>query len=75
MKTYLKNKVGQKLGVIRAGMPKEVYFEATLKEVGEDTAVFEDKDGDEIALPLDKILLIGPPEESGENAQSRAGFF
>ena len=74
MKDYLNNKLGKKLGVIRAGMPKEVYFEAVLKEVTDEAAVFEDLEGAEIALPLDKILLVGPPEEGGEDEKSRAGF-
>jgi len=75
MKTYLKEKIGSKLGVVRAGMPKEVYFEATLKEVREEVAVFADKDDNEIALSIEKILLIGPPEETGESDRPRAGFF
>ena len=74
MKTYLKNKIGSRLGVMRTGMPKEVYFEATLKEVGEEVAVFEDKDGAEIALPIDKILLVGPPEKAEDGDRPRAGF-
>ncbi|MFO8057060.1 MAG: hypothetical protein R6V10_07180 [bacterium] len=62
MRSYLKNKTGTKLGIIREGMPKEVYFEAELKKVLDDTAVFEGEEG-EIALSLDKILLVTPPEE------------
>jgi hypothetical protein len=73
MKSYLTAKTGQKLGVTRAGMPKEVYFEAVLREVGEDCAVFTDDEGREVVVPLDKILVIGPaPEAEGE--RRKPGF-
>lgn len=62
MKSYLKNKIGSKLGIIRQGVPKEVYFEAELKKVLDDTAIFEGEEG-ELALSLDKILMVMPPEE------------
>jgi len=74
MKEYLQNKLGQKLGVTRAGFPKEVYFEARLDKLGDNVAVFTDDDGGEIALPLDKIILVGPPEESEKENRSKPGF-
>ncbi len=64
MKSYLKEKIGSRLGITRQGMPKEVYFEAELKAVLDDTAVFVDEEG-ELAVCLDKILLVTPPEDSG----------
>jgi hypothetical protein len=73
MKSYLTAKTGQKLGVTRAGMPKEVYFEAMLREVGDDFAVFTDDEGREIAVPLSKILVIGPAPEA-EKSRRRPGF-
>jgi hypothetical protein len=62
MKSYLAKKIGQKIGVTRVGIPKEVYFEALLKEVNEEVAVFVADDGAEIALALDKVLVVGPLE-------------
>ena len=73
MKNYLQKKIGAKLGVTRAGLPKEVYFEARLKAVEGEVAVFEDEQGREIAVPLDKILLLGP-EDAFENDKPRPGF-
>ncbi|HUT51858.1 MAG TPA: hypothetical protein VM658_00560 [bacterium] len=73
MKSYLADKTGQKMGVTRAGMPKEVYFEGVLRELGEDFAVFTDGDGREIALPLDKILVIGPAPDA-EESRRKPGF-
>ena len=73
MKNYLAKKIGEKLSVIRAGMPKEVYFEAVLKSVDDEVALFEDGKGREIALPLDKILVIGQPEEL-ESERNPMGF-
>ena len=72
MKDYLASRQGQKLGIIRAGMPKEVYFEAKVKEVRERLVLLENEAGEEIALPLDKILLVGPPEK--ESASGAVGF-
>ncbi len=72
MKSYLKDKLGSKLGITRQGMPKEVYFEAELIKVLEDTAVFAGEEG-EIAVCLDKILLVSPPEDS-ETDRNPPGF-
>jgi hypothetical protein len=72
MKEYLQEKLNQKVGVIRAGMPREVYFEAVLKRLLDTAAVFEDAEGHELALSFDKILLIGPPE--AEPGRPGAGF-
>ncbi len=74
MREYLKNKIGEKLGVIRAGFPKEVYFEARLKALENEVAVFETEEGEEFALCLDKIIIVGPPEKS-EEQKPPAGFF
>jgi hypothetical protein len=72
MKEYLEAHKGQKLGIIRAGMPKEVYFEATVNEVAGGVVILKNDSGQEIALPLDKILLIGPPEPEAES--DKVGF-
>ena len=69
MKEYLEARQGQKLGITRAGMPKEVYFEATVVAVAGGVVVLKDDSGQEIALPLDKILLVGPPEKEPESDQ------
>ncbi len=73
MKEYLENKTGKKLGITRAGFPKEVYFEAVLKRVDEQVAVFEDDDGEEIAIPLDKIIMVGKAERE-EEERNKPGF-
>jgi len=62
MKAYLESRKGQKLGITRAGMPKEIYFEATVQEVQGEVVILKNGSGQEIVLPLDKILMIGPPE-------------
>jgi len=72
MKQYLEARKGQKLGITRAGMPKEVYFEATVKEVAGSVVILADDSGQEIALPLDKILVVGPPEPKPE--PDKVGF-
>ena len=74
MRAYLEKKIGKKLGVARIGFPKEVHFEARLIEVDDETAVFEDEDGREIALAMDKIIYVGPPEEGGEDDRKKPGF-
>ncbi len=73
MQEYLKKKIGEKLGVIRVGFPKEVYFEARLKALENDTAVFETEQGEEFALGIDKIILAGAPEKS-EKEKPPPGF-
>ena len=74
MKDYLQGMLGKKLGVTRVGIPKEVYFEARLEKVSDNIAVFKDENNDEIALPLDKILLVGPPEEGDKEKRNKPGF-
>jgi hypothetical protein len=72
MKEYLEARQGQKLGITRAGMPKEVYFEATVVAVAASVVVLKDDSGREIALPLDKILVVGPAEK--EPDADKVGF-
>lgn len=72
MKEYLKARIGARIGVTRAGFPKEVYFEGTLREVAGEAAVFEDDKGNEIAVSIDKIIVVGPAEDS--DGEHRAGF-
>jgi hypothetical protein len=71
MKNYLESNTGKRLGITRVGMPKEVYFEAKVKQVSGDVVILEDDDGKEIVLPVEKIILIGPCEE---DKKTRAGF-
>ena len=68
MKNYLKGKIGQKIGLLRNGYPKEVFFEGILKDVQGEVAILTDEKGMEIAIPVDKILVIGPPEKEEETA-------
>lgn len=72
MKAYLESRQGQKLGLTRAGMPKEVYFEATVQEVRGEVVILKNGAGQEIVLPLDKILMIGPAEP--EALPGQVGF-
>jgi hypothetical protein len=72
MKEFLEARKGQKLGITRAGMPKEVYFEATVITVAGGVVILKDDSDQEIALPLDKILLVGPPEPEPE--PGKVGF-
>jgi hypothetical protein len=73
LKEYLKNKIGEKLGVTRFGMPQEVYFEAVLKGIEAEVAIFEDEKGRSFALGIDRIILVGPPERK-EDGKSKPGF-
>lgn len=74
MKSYLAEKIGKRLGISRLGIPKEVYFEALVKQVKENVVIFEDDDGAEIAIPLDKILVAGPPEQEDAEGHKKPGF-
>lgn len=72
MKEYLTRCLGKKISVSAVGVAKEAHFEGTLKELVGDTAVLLTTDGLEIGIPIDKILLVGPP---GTNSAGRtAGF-
>ena len=66
MRNYLESNKGRRLGIIRVGMPKEVYFEARVKEVAGDVVILENEDGEETALPLEKIILVGSCSEENK---------
>ena len=74
MKEFLKSKIGEKLGITRFGMPSEVYFEAKLKAVEGEVAIFNDEHGQTFGLGIDRIILVGPPEQTKESGKSRPGF-
>lgn len=74
MKNYLKTRIGEKLGIVRIGIPQEVYFEAKLKETTDEVAIFEDEHGRTFALGIERIVLVGPPEKSPESSRNRPGF-
>jgi hypothetical protein len=74
MKEYLEKNKGRKLGVVRAGFPKEVYFEAVVETVSDGAAVFRLEDGKEAAVSLDKILLAGTPDAPDQDQRNRPGF-
>ncbi len=63
MKTYLESKIGKRIGITRVGMPKEVYFEGVVKEIVGEVVIIEDDEGRQYALPVDKVLIVGPAEE------------
>jgi hypothetical protein len=74
MKQYLQAHKSMKLGVVREGQPKEVYFEAVLVEVGDSAAVFRTDEGRELAVALARIIMAGPPDAPGEDNRRKPGF-
>lgn len=72
MLEYLQEKIGTRVGLVRTGMPREVYFEGKLVRIVGGAAVLTDDEGREVAVPLDKILLVGPP--AAETERPVAGF-
>lgn len=71
MKSYIESKKGQRIGIVRVGFPKEVYFEAVVKDVKGEVVVLENDESKEIALPIEKIILVGLGEDE---SKGRAGF-
>jgi hypothetical protein len=74
MREYLATRIGQKLGVVRSGLPKEVYFEAELVAVMDTVAVFRTGEGKELAVALAAIVMAGPPDAPGEDKRQKPGF-
>jgi len=74
MKDFLKTRLGEKIGITRFGMPVEVYFEARLKAIEGEVAIFEDDRGQSFALGIDRIILVGPAEGRGGEGKPRPGF-
>lgn len=74
MKDFLKSRIGEKLGITRLGFPKEVYFEAKLKAVEGEAAIFEDEKSRVFALGVDKIIMVGSPELGAEEQRVKPGF-
>lgn len=74
MKEFLKAKIGEKMGVTRIGIPSEVYFEARLKAVEGEIAVFEDDKGQLFGLGIERIILVGSPERRDGGEKARPGF-
>ncbi|GEM_PF-2087661 len=72
VREYVEKRIGQHLGIVRAGFPKEVSHRGKLLRVESEMAVLEDDDGKEWAVPLDKVLVITPPD-AGEDERA-AGF-
>ena len=69
---YLLKRVGQKIGVVRSGFPKEVLHTGDLVRVESGMAVIVDEKKREWAIPVDKILIVSPPD--GEEGDRTAGF-
>ena len=72
MKEYLKRFIGKKISLLRIGVSRDASTEGTLKEIVGETAVLVNEDGEELGIPLDKILLAGPP--TGDVKGRAAGF-
>lgn len=72
MKEYLNRFIGKKIGLLRIGVSGDASMEGTLKEIVGEIAVLVNEDGEEWGVPLDKILLIGPP--TGNVKGRSAGF-
>jgi len=73
MKDYLNRYLGKKVSILRKGVLKEVSHEGTLREIVGEVAVLITDEGAEIGIPLDSILLVGPPEK--DKGGRAAGFF
>jgi len=72
IKDYLEKRVGSRLGIVRNGFPKETVHAGLLVRVEADMAVIKDEKDREWAIPLDKILLVGP--ENLASDERPAGF-
>lgn len=72
MKEFLTGKIGQKLNFIREGYPREVSFDGVLKDIQGNILIIVDAKGNEIAMSLEKILMVGPPDE--EKPHNPPGF-
>ena len=72
VKEYLEKRIGQSMGVVRSGFPKEVLHNGKLLRIECDIAVLEDEKGQEWAIPVDKVLLISPSDV--DDAERPAGF-
>lgn len=72
IKDYLEKRVGNRLGIVRNGFPKEAVHAGLLLRVESEVAVIKDEEGREWAIPLDKILLVGPENLSSD--ERPAGF-
>jgi len=73
MKEYLSGRTGDKIGILRVGMPKEVFFEATVKEVSGNVVILEIENGKETVLSIDKIIYVGSKGEIQDEAK-KVGF-
>jgi len=72
VKEYLEKRIGRKVGITRSGFPKEVVHSGKVLRIESDVAVLEGDKGLEWAIPLDKVLLIGPAD--AEDDERSAGF-
>jgi len=72
VKEYLEKRMGRKVGITRSGFPKEVVHIGKVLRIESDVAVLGDDKGREWAIPLDKVLLVGPAD--AEDDERAAGF-
>jgi len=72
IRDYLEKRCGSRLGIIRSGFPREIAYSGLLVRVESEIAVIRDDNNREWAIPLDKILLVGP--ENPDNTERPAGF-
>lgn len=73
MKEYLSRFVGKKISLMTLGTAKDGYYEGTLKEICGNVAVLMTPKNEELGIPLDKILLVGPPVVE-KDKNKKAGF-
>jgi len=57
---------------MRAGVLKEIFICGTLKEIVGEVAVLVTEDNVELGIPLNMIVLAGPPDQIEEGRS--AGF-
>lgn len=72
VKEFLEKRIGKQMTIVSVGLPKENARSGKLARVELDVAVIEDRQKKEWAIPLDKVLLIGPPD--ADDGERSAGF-
>lgn len=72
MKAFLEKNIGKKLGMVRLGIPKEIYVEGKVVEVSDEALTLETDEGNKLVIPLGKILQIGFIAE--DTKKKKVGF-
>ena len=62
MHDYLMKHIGERIMIIREGIPKEAILTGKLERLENQVAILIDDDSNEWVIPLSRILAVGPPE-------------